>query len=150
MYKKVGHAELFALLPLGCALEIVPVHLLIGNWSAVLAWITTGLSLYSLIWLIGIARAFRLRPTLVGRDYIHLRYGLIFQLLVPREMIANIRGAGAQDSGFAIPRRSQPSVCIEFIRPMIAEGLFGVRKRFPRAAITPDEQQSFEQALALR
>ncbi len=148
IYRRVGQAELLGVLPLACALEVVPVHLLLKNWSSMLAWIATGLSLYSLIWVVGIARAFWLRPTLAAREYIHLRYGLFFQLRVPREMILSVRGARADDSGFAVPRRSQPSVCIEFARPMNAEGLFGIRRPVSRAALTPDDQQGFENALA--
>lgn len=60
----VGQADLFSILPIACTLEIIPVHLLLRHWSSALAWTATFLSTCSAVWLIGVARAFRLRPSL--------------------------------------------------------------------------------------
>jgi hypothetical protein len=148
IHERVGQADLFAVAPILCVVEILPLHLLLRHWSATVAWIATGLSVYSMIWLTGLARAFHLRPVLAGRDYLHLRYGLLFQLRVPKEMIAVVRPAEATDSKWAVPRRSEPNVCIEFVRAMDAEGLFGIRRRVNAVALTPDDEKGFAQALA--
>jgi hypothetical protein len=149
IYERVGQADVLGVLPILCVLEIVPVHLLLRHWSSpALAWIATGVSMYGAIWLIGLARALRLRPVLVGRDYLHLRYGLLFQLRVPKEMIARVRRAEAGDKMSAVPRKSEPSVCIELARVMDAEGLFGIRKRVNRIAVTPDDEPAFKRAIA--
>lgn len=134
---RAGKADLFVVASLLCAVEVVPLHLLLRQWSPMIAWIATGVGVYAMIWLIGLGRALRLRPVLVGRDYLYLRYGLMFQLRVPREMIAGVRRAEAGDRQCGVPRRSEPTVCIEFVRAMYAEGLFGIRKRMHAAALTP-------------
>ena len=148
IYKRIGQADIFGLLPLACLFEIIPVHLVLKHWSAAAAWIATGVSVYGMLWLIGMARAFGLRPVLVGPDYLHLRYGLFFQLRVPKEMIASVRSAEAGDRKSAVPRNSEPTVCIELAGVIDAEGLFGIRKRVNRVAVTPDDEPAFRQALA--
>jgi len=147
IYRRVGQADLFAALPILCVLEMAPVHFVLRHWSPALAWIATIVSLYTVIWLIGLARAFRLRPALVGHDYLHLRYGLLFQLRVPQKMIARVRRAEERDKRSAVPRKSQPTVCIELVQPMDAKGAFGIRKRVHAVALTPDDKEAFEQAL---
>jgi hypothetical protein len=147
IYRRVGQADLLGVLPVLCLFEIVPVHLLLKHWSPAWAWIATGVSAYSVIWLIGMARAFRLRPVLVGRDYVLLRYGLLFQLRVPKEMILRVRTAEVRERICAVPRGSEPTVCIELTSGMDAEGMFGIRKRVNRVAVTPDDGSGFQQAL---
>jgi hypothetical protein len=146
IYKRAGRAELLSVLPIACVFEIIPVHLLLQRWNAAIAWGATALSAYAMIWLIGVARSFRLRPTLVAHDYVSLRYGVMFQLQVPRALIATLRRAGAGDAQFALPRRTEPTHCIEFTRELTAEGLFGSQKRVIRVALTPDDPLAFERA----
>lgn len=147
-YKKVGQADLLSMLPIVCVLEIIPVHLLLQWWDSAVAWTVTGLGVYALIWLVGLARSFRLRPTLIAQDYVYLRYGLIFQLQVPRALIACSRRAVADDIQFAVPRKTQPTHYIEFVREVTAEGLFGFQRRLTRVALTLDDQLAFERALS--
>jgi len=149
IHKKAGRAELMALLPIACVFEIVPAHLVLRHWSPALAWVATGCSVYSVIWLVGLSRAFRLRPVLVARDYIDIRYGLLFQSRLPAAMITRIRRAEALDARDAVPRKSTPALCIELAAPVDAKGAFGMRKRVSRVAITPDDDKAFQRALAV-
>ena len=148
IHERVGQAQLLGTLPLVCVLEIVPVHVVVNRWSPIAAWIVSGLSLYGAIWLLGLARAFRLRPVLISDEYLDLRYGLLFRLRVDREMIAQVRRAEAGDLPYAVPRKSEPRVCIELSQPMSAEGLFGMRRTVTRVAVTPDDETAFVRALS--
>ncbi len=148
IHERAGQADVLRALPILCALEIVPAHLILKHGSPALAWIITGLSFYGMIWLVGLARAFRLRPVLVGRDYLLLRYGLLFQLCVPKAAIARVRRAESGDGKFAVPRRSEPTLCIELVEVLDAAGPLGKRKRMTRVAFTPDDAPAFERALA--
>lgn len=148
IHHRVGQAELFGTLPLVCLVEVLPVHLLLARWSATLAWTVTGASLYAAVWLLGLARAFRLRPVLVGQSGLLLRYGLLFQMWIPRETLARVRPAEPGDQSCAIPRNHQPRLCLELTQPLEAEGLFGLRRRLSIVAVTPDHEAAFTQALA--
>jgi hypothetical protein len=180
IYKRVGQADLFAMLPLVSVLEIVPIHLLLNRWSPLAAWIATGLSIYGMIWLTGLARSFALRPSLFGAmepqtrsaarpvtfddgsvlrrspltamepavcpGEVVLRYGLLFELRIPRECIVRIRPAEPGDKAYAVPRNSEPTICIEFDRMLQSQRLFGVRKNLKAVAFTPDNEQDFDRS----
>ena len=139
IHKRVGQAFLFAAFPFVAALEIVPVHVILGRWSSLAAWIATGVSVYGIVWLTGLARAFSLRPALIGADFVEVRYGLMFRLRIPRDVIASVRRAGPSDKPWAVPRKSTPAICIEFTRELEAETLLGMRRRMRAVAFTPDD-----------
>jgi hypothetical protein len=147
-YKRVGQVELLNTLPLACVVEIIPVHLLLQRWNEAVAWIMTGLSVYALIWMVELARSFRLRPTILTQDYVWLRYGLMFEVKAPRRLIACIRRADANDRPLAVPRKADPTHCIDFVSEVIGEGLFGVLRRLTRVALTFDDPVALERALA--
>ena len=147
-YKKAGQVDLLSVLPIVCVLETIPVHLLLQRWNSAVAWAATGLSAYALLWLVGLARSFRLRPTLIAQDSVCFRYGLIFQLQAPRALIACSRRAVADDTQFAVPRKTEPNHYIEFVREVTAEGLFGFQRQLTRVALTLDDQLAFERALS--
>lgn len=148
LHEKSGHADLFYAVAALSVFEIFPMHLLLHHWRPAAAWIATGLSAYGMIWLIGLARSFRLRPGLISPDYLDVRYGLLFRLRIPRENIAAIRPATAGDAASAtvIPRRSEPSLCIDLIQPMEAESLFGLRRCVRCLALAPDDATGFRDA----
>lgn len=148
IYKRVGQADLLGVLAMASVLEVVPVHLVLRRWNPAAGWIVTAVSIYGAIWLIGLARAFPLRPVLIGPDYLHLRYGLLFDLRVPRGAITCVRRTSDADRIWAIPRKSDPQVCIELSRPLDGTGLFGLHKSVRCVAITPDDEQTFVEALA--
>jgi hypothetical protein len=126
--------------------EIVPVHLLLHRWSPLAAWVATSLSLYAMIWLIGLARSITLQPVVVGPDSVDIRFGLLFRLRIPRDEIASIRGAEPGDT--VVPRRSEPNVCLQLRRRMKAEGALGMTRQVDRIALAADEPAEFQRALA--
>lgn len=134
--KIAGKADLLSSLSIACGMEIVPVHLLLHRWTVMGAWIATATSLYGMIWLHGLARSIKLRPVLVGPDYLDIRYGLLFRLHVQPHRIAGVRQTEAGE------------ICMEFTDDQTAHGLFGVRRQVNRIAVTADEPRAFQQALA--
>jgi hypothetical protein len=149
LYKKSGPVELFYVIALVSLREAVPVHLLIGHWSRLWAWIATSVSLYGMVWMIGVARSISLRPPLVGPDYLDLKFGLLFRLRLRHGDIATVRLAGGAEAtgAVALPRGSQPNVCIELTRTLDAEGPLGIRKKVNRIALAVDGDPDFLLAL---
>ena len=149
LHKKSGQVELLYVIALASLMEVLPVHLLIGHWSRLGAWVATGMSLYGMVWLIGLAQSIGLRPVLIGPDGLDVRYGLLFRARVARDTIEGARTAQASDaeSAAVAPRRSEPNVLIELRRAVDAEGLFGIRKPVRRIALAVDEEAEFRSAL---
>jgi hypothetical protein len=149
IYKKAAHRDLLYGMALISLIEMPAAHLLLHRRSAVAAWIATALSLYAAVWLIGLARSIELNPVLVTQDYVDIRYGVMFRLRIPRGMIVRVRRAAPGDGASAavLPRRSEPNVCIELAAEMVAERLFGMRKKVKCIALAADDEQALEQAL---
>ena len=147
LHKKTGHADLLYIVAFASTMEIVPLHLLLHHWSPLAAWIATSLSLYGMIWLIGLARSLTLRPVLVGPDYLDVKFGLLFRLRIPRQSIAAVRRSDPADAATVVPRRSAPNVFIEFADILEAEGPFGLRRPVRRLALSADEEVDFSKAL---
>jgi hypothetical protein len=141
IHKKSMHRDLLYAAALLSVIEIIPAHILIHLWNPMAAWTATGLSLYAAVWLLGLARSIDLRPSLAGDGYVEIRYGLLFRLRVERDMIAQVRRATAADvsSATVVPRRSDPTVCIELAAELEAEKMFGMRSKTSRIAIAADE-----------
>jgi len=114
------------------------------------AWLATGTGLYSVIVLHGLARSIRLRPVLVGPDYLDIRFGLLFRLRLQPQMIRQVRRADTADleSAFVMPKGSQPNICIELATEQTAHGLFGISRQVNGIALAADDPQAFERALA--
>jgi hypothetical protein len=124
------------------------VHLLVHRWSRVLAWIISGLTVYGVIWLAGVARSLELRPVLVGGGYLVVRYGLLFRSRIPRTAIREIRKGMDQRAGVVLPRRSKPDRCSRLTVPLIAELALGFRKRIEFLSLAVDDFAGFERVLA--
>jgi hypothetical protein len=138
LHKHDGHHDLLFALALGGLVEIVPVHLLIGHWSPLWAWIATGVSLYGSIWLAGLARSIELRPTLVYAGALDLRYGLLFRARVPREMILRVT-VDPLPAAVVVPRKGEPNLFIELAAPVKPQRLLGRSQPLTRIAIAADD-----------
>jgi hypothetical protein len=140
-------AFLLAAVGLASVFEIVPVHLLVHRWSSMAAWILSAVSVYGMIWLLGLSRSLVLRPTIVGPDSLIIRYGLIAQLEVPREAITGVERVTRSASGvLSLPRGATPNVEISFARPLRLQRVFGSRM-VSRLALCVENEGEFERAL---
>jgi hypothetical protein len=144
MHKRTMAGDLFYCMSLVSLLEIVPVHLLINRWSHTAAWILTVLSLYGALWLIAMARAFHLRPSLIGPDGITIRYGMLFQVHATDYRIVSEATANA----VIVPRNTPPTVYLEFPEPVEASMILGIPKKLTAIGISPDSPDTFDQTAA--
>ena len=65
-YRRALYGTVCAGISIAVLAELVPVHFLLSLWSPRVAWIATGLGVYSLLWLLGDYRALVLRPSVIG------------------------------------------------------------------------------------
>jgi len=136
-------AFLLASAGLASIFEIVPVHLLVARWSTLAAWILTAVSLYGMIWLLGLSRSLLLLPTIVGPDSLEIRYGLLARLQIRREEIAQVeRLKNASPGAAVLPRRMAPNLQISFTQPLKLERLFGSRN-VRQIALCVDHENDF-------
>ena len=71
---------MFCTLPMAAVIvEGVPMHLLLHRWSHVAAWISTGIGIYSFLWMVALYRSLALRPVLVSADHVVLQVGFLWR-----------------------------------------------------------------------
>jgi hypothetical protein len=83
------------------AVEIPIAHVIIHLFSPTIALVTTSLSLYGLLFLYAEYRATLLRPTTLSADHLHVRHGVLGDLIVDYRDIADVRETREQ------PRRAK-------------------------------------------
>lgn len=141
-----GWGSILAAFAMAIAVESLAVHFLVQRWSPTAAWVLTGTSLYSLVWLAGDYRAMVLRPILLRGGVLEVRIGLRWQMRIP---LSCVRTAGEYPRGQRPPETLQavvfgePRLLLELDGPVEAEGPFGIRRRAARVALTVDEPERF-------
>ncbi|HST61297.1 MAG TPA: hypothetical protein VLK84_21515 [Longimicrobium sp.] len=155
--RRTGAAGLLFGLAVASLMEIPITHVLIAHENPPLAW---GLSIaggYSLLWMLGFARALRLHPVTLGADAMRVRVGLIWDVTVPYAAIGAVDDAPRQPvdrnargylyAAFA----GTPQTLLTLDEPVDAHGIYGQRKRgVRRIGVYVDEPAAFRDALRAR
>lgn len=153
-HRKTGYSAILGALVLVLIVETTALHILLQQWSTLAAWIFTGLSLYSLLWLIGDYHAQRLHPIVLSEAHLHLRAGLRWRATIPFSDISAIQKAKpresktADDMSFTI--FGQPRFVIDLKQPVIVKGLFGIKKKVQRIGLAVDDEREFRETLSKR
>ena len=127
-----GLGGMVGALVVGCVMEALGVHLLVARWSPAAAWVLTGLTAYSVLWLAGLARSVALRPTTLGPDGLRVRVGVLWEMTIPFDRIAAVTPAAAEVSGRGTLKAAlltTPRLSVDLSEEMEATGLYGQRKR---------------------
>jgi hypothetical protein len=153
-HRRIAYGGVVGGLMVAVAAETLPIHLLLGRWSATAAWVLTGLSLYTLLWLFGDYRALVLRPTLLRGEVLEVRIGLRWNLEVPLAAIRGHRRVRAAPP----PRRTPgylravpigwPRILLELVEPIEARGPYGLRKEVRLLGLIVDDEEAFLASLA--
>jgi hypothetical protein len=133
------------------AIETVGVHLLLQKWSDLAAWIVTGLSIYSLLWIIGDFQAARLHPIVLAGDRLHLRLGLRWRVTIDIADIEGIRKPLRADEKrpdyvrFALA--GTPQLVLRLKQPVVVKGLFGMRRTVSLIGVFVDQERAFREEI---
>ncbi len=146
-HRKTGYSALLALFFGLIAIETVVLHILIQHWSPLVAWILTGLSIYSLVWLVGDYQAARLNPIVLSPDHLYIRTGLRWRVDVPLSNIRALRKATHADTqapdylNAAVYGVAHYTLLLK--EPMIVQGLLGIQKQVSNIGLIVDDEQRF-------
>ena len=141
LYRRAGWtAIVFVLLKL-VAVETVIVHLMIASHSVIAAWIVTGTSIYSGLWIAADFHVLRLYPLRVTPDSIIAAIGVRWRLTIPRDAIASITPITTVPSGAFNASIMEPTLLVTLSRPIEIRGLFGIRRTATAIALSVDEPE---------
>lgn len=147
-HRKAAYGPVVVVILIAIAVEIIPIHALLGRWSITAAWVVTGLSLYSAIWLIGDYRAIRLEVTMLDADHLHVRFGIRWRLALPLAGIESVERIGgrvtreAADLRVALPGSRR--LMIRLSSPVEAIGPWGLRRKVRVLELGLDDPERLE------
>ena len=122
-------------------------HLVIGIWTQLGAWIFTSVNAYALLWMVGHFQAARLQPVIVDDKYIYLRTGLIWRGQTRLSKISDIRKPTPIDlkaPGYVNASLiGDPHLIIVLKEADKLEGLFARKKKGDIIGITLDDPEAF-------
>lgn len=141
LHRRSGFGDVLLFVGLASLLEIVPVHLVLAHWSQVAAWTLTGLSLYGAVWAVAISRSLALRPAFVTAETLTLRFGLLFNLEIPRNAILSV-STEPFERATLIPRRAEANLYLQLTHSLRAERILGLGKMVKSLGICADEPEA--------
>jgi hypothetical protein len=143
--KSAQTAVLVAILLVGI-IEAAGLHLLLADWSATASFILTGLSLYSLLFVIAEIVAIHKRPSFSTQDKLHLRLGIRWYAEIDLTEIVSIstvkRKAVKSDSTLNGALLITPNTKISFKKPIKIQGLYLTAKHVTELTLFVDDQKS--------
>lgn len=150
-----GYMNMMLGLALAFPVEIIGVHILISQWSALAASIVTALSIYAAIWLLGDARARVMRPVTIGDDHIRLECGIQMEAVI---RLSDIKSVSRSESAISdIPKKEKlncgtfyhANVWIEFKSPMTVHTMIGT-KNLRAIGLSLDGPRAFSEMVSTR
>lgn len=126
--------------------ETAALHIIVLHWSRIAAIILTGLSIYSLLWLIGDFHAIRLQPVLLTQDCIELRIGIRWKGTIPISNVASVDiGSGPPRNAKGYVRASVlgARVVLNLSQPVTVKGLFGMQRTASKIGLSIDDVERF-------
>jgi len=151
-HNRSGHAGIVLGFLLVMSAEGLAVHVLLLNWSPLVAWLFTIGTVYGALWLIADYRATVLRPILVSDESVLIRAGFRCTMHVPRARIAAV-GRKKPELGkesLNLTLLSTPTRWLTFSEPMLAHGPYGFSRRVRAIGIEPDMAEDFDRILDFR
>jgi hypothetical protein len=143
-HERNGWGSLLAAVYVVIAAEGVGMHLLLREASPYAAWGWTALDLWAALWLLGDYQALRLRRTFLDDEALHLRYGLRWSAVIPREQIASIEEIREEwqwkrKDVLKVAMLDDPRWLITLREPLTVHGLAGLTKEVRAIAMLPDQ-----------
>lgn len=153
-HRRSGYAAIAGVLLLVLITETAALHLLLQRWSALAAWIFTGLSIYGAFWLLGDYHAMRLHPIVLTREFLYLRMGLRWRATVPLAEIINIQNFNPREKRTADYLRltvfGDPRFVIHCKQQVMVRGLFGIKHEASQIGLSVDDEKLFREELNRR
>ena len=146
-HKHSGYTAVFAALLIAGLTELVAIHFLLQSWSETAALIHLFVSGYAILWVIGDYRAMKRRPHILNEHGLQLRLGLRWEIAVRHDQIASIERNRNPKEGtdyLSLVSIGSPTYVIRLIEPIVAHGLYGMRRTVERIGIGVDDQEVFD------
>ncbi len=149
IYQNTGFKAVWITLLLVCLVELFAVHLLVGRFSMVAAWVLSALSLYGLLFLVAYGMAIFKRPSWVENGILYYRLGLLWRAEIPLSEIKSIRILHFSELDkiemfdLGKPLLASPEILLETHVPITFSGIYGRKKTSQMIGLVMDQKEDF-------
>ncbi|MFK8007338.1 MAG: hypothetical protein AB8H03_13250, partial [Saprospiraceae bacterium] len=132
--------------------ETFAFHILVERWSPIVAWIGTGLSLYSMVQIIGIIKSASRRPIILKDEKVLLRFGIMSETDVAYEDIERVELSQRTISNNPLAKKlgtelTSHNVVIYLKKENTLHGLFGIKNQFSILSLFVDDHKKFKEEI---
>jgi hypothetical protein len=145
IYKESGFVGLFLTILFVAGIEAFVVHLIVVKYNWIVAWITTALSLYSILFLIAHLIAVQRRVISIHSEMISIRIGFIWNFEIPFSNILEIQKINDIPQNkknilnLSSALMTSPNTMITLKEPIKVYGLYGINKISHYICLNVDE-----------
>ena len=139
MHRESGLIAIVAVLLFLSPAEMILVHWLVESWlGSWPAWVVTGLSAYSMLWLWGDAQAVRLHPTRVVDGALKLRVGLRWRVDIPLDDVVAVERTD-EAAELDVSVIGEPNLVLHLAEPVTVHGPLGITREASSLSMFVDD-----------
>ncbi len=150
MHRERSYLVVVGVLVFLVAVETAGLHLVLARFAPALAWASTALSVYAIVWFVGDAQAVRLHPVRLLPEGLDIQQGLRWRVRVPWGELAAAEPIDSAPKDALRIGILGANVLLRLHAPVLVRGPFGLQRRAGRLALTVDRRDAFLAALAAR
>lgn len=153
MHQESAFVPTFSVLVFVGLIEMVVVHILLMNSNPILLWVLTGLSLYSLIFLIAYMVSIVRRKIDIVESHVSIRVGKVWNFEIDKSNILEILSIKDIEKDKNILNAAsflmtQPNLLIKLRNKITIKGLYGIKKEINQIALVLDKPKDFIKRLS--
>ncbi|WP_299110435.1 hypothetical protein [uncultured Winogradskyella sp.] len=149
-HKESGTIGLLIGIMLLIVVETIAIHFLLAKWNSVIAWIITGLSIYTAIQIIGFSKSILKRPIIIEGDLLYLRFGIMNESIIDTKQIESIVLSTSDIELNNETRKlsflgnlDSHNIVIKLKEEQTLLGLYGFKKTYKTIAFHVDQKHEF-------
>jgi hypothetical protein len=134
-------------------MEGAALHLILHARHPLAAWALLAFNVYTLVWLVAMHQAARLKPVLLSGDRLLVQTGLLWTVDVPVPLLSSVESIQETPRCPGVLRAAlgtQPVLLLTLKEPVAARGPFGVRRPVTCVALYVDDAGGLARALSSR
>ncbi|MDO6493090.1 MAG: hypothetical protein ABJD66_04265 [Cellulophaga sp.] len=150
-HKDSGTIALLVVIIFIIAIETIVLHILLTEWSSLVAWILTFVSIYSGVQLFGFLKSMLKRPITIEKDKLFLRYGIMNETTIDIRNIDNIEVSSKDIETNKETRKfsflgelESHNIIIHLKEENELIGLYGIKKSYKNLALYVDNKVEFK------
>lgn len=145
-YKASGYKSVFVTILFLLPIETVALHFWLASYSHVVAWVLTGISIYSVFFILGDRNAVYHRPNSLGEKSMFLSTGIRWQVELPYNQIESLdqrEGDETKEKFLNFSTFGHGNLVIKLKSPITVRGLYGIKKTTETLVLSIDRSDLF-------